>query len=767
MLLPPVLSLLVACAVLGAAAPAQGAPPRRPTDGIVDPPRTPFTAPKFDPRTVVVDEHHDGSVWIAGTRYKACFDRTGLTYVPYLGADAPRSVTVGFRLRTASIDGIPMRIAGDVLPDRADRCVRFARGDVIEKLAFDGSGIEQSFELQSLPWRGELVLDIAVTPDASLQPAWQGVDLTFTGPRGGVRYGPAVAIDATGQRFAVRRAWTGNAVRLTVAADVVARATLPLVVDPVIGTLATTVSADVLRDSDPDLCYDRGSGHWLCVWQRDFSMTDGDVWSAELTRDATGVHFVTGSLVAIETSLASWRFPAVANCAATGRNLVVAQTSPTDSSPWSIEGRVRRAASPTMGQPFVIARDGLPGHFTGDKFHPDVGGDPNPAGPSFFAVVWERPLTPGQHDVDAKLVMTTSDDPSLVSPTPTSIARDLRSERFPSISNSCGFGDETERLWFIAYQSTFSATDEDIRGSTLTWDGRLGRVRDFSIDGSPSDDWFPQVSSASDAVYVGSTFGREAMVVWRRTDVGTPGMFHVQGRVILSDQTMATPSTDLGQIDQTPPSYNARDPRIDCDGRRYAVMFTETPIAGNDDVRISTFHRVRSAIGLTEARAWPANDPTRESSGAICSERSGGGLPVHYVAAWSDDRGTADDGIEAIGYDGVDPRGGLFPFGQGCGTVTLDVSGLPAIGQLFTLRVGGTTAGSFAVQLWGSQRAPLNLCGTCDLLVDGIAFPDPATLLVPFDFGLIGRGIDVQGVEIGAGPCAPISLTAGVRVVIQ
>ena len=108
-----------------------------------------------------------------------------------------------------------------------------------EDLHLDLEGVEQTFVFDELPHTGGLVLTVDV--ETELEARTDGSALEFVHPQfGGVRYGEAFAVDALGVRTAVERRFVDGAIQIVVPEEVVAAATLPLTVDPVVSTFTNT-----------------------------------------------------------------------------------------------------------------------------------------------------------------------------------------------------------------------------------------------------------------------------------------------------------------------------------------------------------------------------------------------------------------------------------------------------------------------------------------------------------------------------------------------
>ena len=715
---------------------------------------------------VFVDRLRAGQVWVAGTGYKAGFDANGLTFVTTPGSTIPGQ-RFAARLASIEIGGLPLPLAAAKVT-ATDRTVDLDHGPIVERYRLTPGHVEQTFVFATLPRRAAIEITVDVTTGPELRVDETAATFAFRDSAGnGVRYGRAVAVDGNGQRLALDTRFTDGRIRILVPAAFVAGAHLPLVVDPIVGPIVE-VSTSALRDHDPDVAYDLTNNRYVIVWERDVSPTDSDVWSVELDAD---MNLIAGSLTPIDITTDCWERPKVANNRATARHLVVAQRSVGRTSPFAIWGRSLDAGTNALSPVLAIADATQPGHAFGDKYSPDVGGDPTAAGASYFAVVWQRETTAWNHDIHAKQV-TNEVVPRLRNAAPTVVDASPAFEFFPTISKSNGTGPRATQRWFLGYVRQRTATDWDIHGSALTWDGLLPPLApNYVVDNSAANDHNPTVSSPTDDVG-GARF---ALYAWER---GAPGVTNVQGIVFDQGIAGALPaarclSTNLTWLDRAPPERSPREPSADSDGIRFAVAYTETYGGADIDTRISTFHYLEGAgptgaIALSEARGILGYSSSAEQAPEITSVHSGGGPAVRYCATWDDDRLANPDAIEAVRYDGHG-LGGLGRFGVGCNGLSLATAGVPALGTRVDISVQGRT-GNAAV-IVGSRIAGVTLCGSCTWMVDGLALPDPLALIVPRDPVFVGVQLAAQGVDVNAGVCAfipaDLRFTEGVMITIR
>jgi len=707
--------------------------------------------PFASPETLLWDVPAPGEVWVAAAAYKARFAHGSATYVPFLGSDAPCNRPVTFALRRTVVDGQSLPLTGTPTPlHRGDRVV-FDHGSVLVRYDAIARGLEQSFELVALPARGELVLELSVATDLAVQSA--GGDVRFAAVEGAVTYGEATAIDALGQRLAVRRTWHQGAITLTVPADFVRRAVLPLVVDPLVGTVGSVTSnSRTLKDAD--VTYDMTSGRYMVSCELVFSGTDSDAYTYEL--DGTTGQVVAGSQAIVDvTSAESWQAPRIANNNIADRNLVVAQVSSGNVAPFSIRGRTRAAGSTSTGNPVTLSSASTGN--TGDKIRPDVAGDPHLFGPTYFTVTWERVYSSVDHDIHARQ-FTAAVDPVAVGPSEILVQNSSAYEEMPQISSSMGapFPDALSQKAMVVYKRRGTRGSE-VRGRLLRWDGNPDA--DFLVASGDALIAYPSVSTVTRA---NAQRERLYLVAWEQGYLLDGGDTN-DIKIVLCDQTSApvSPVTNLHTLERgSHIGWDQYRPRVASDGCRFVVAYGEDfNDSGDLDVRATTLHALPAGstwtLGVTENRVEVAYRTTVETGGAVCSrfeahdpDASGS---ARYCFAWSDANGALNNEIRCQLYDGV-IAGGFTTLTTGCGGINITASGRPGLGE--HIRVAALAN----VLLIGAINPAWNIpiCGgaTCRLgVIDFVQAPPAINLDVPCSAVLLGGRIGFQGVAVGSGSC--------------
>lgn len=694
------------------------------------------------PAAVQFDIDADGGHWAHAPGWKAHADGRALLFVPFLGSGAPSNQPL--RLELADV-----RIAGTRLPVTAGTVARteqrwtVARGACREHFDLQLGGVEQSWEFAELPTRGELRLQLAVT--TSLRGEDLGEDLVFTGPRGGVRYGAAVAIDAAGRRCPLALDLRGDRIELVVPAAFVADAVLPLVVDPLASTVL--VSATQAYQGNASIAFDYSTQEFLVVWENAFSATDLDVWAQRLDLQQAPI----GAPFLIDFTSVSWARPRVANNGQADNFLVVAECSNAFTSPRWIGGRLFSTSSGTLPS-FVIERAGVGGSFSGDATRPDVGGDPAETGTTWYTVVWEREFSVTDHDIVMRQV---SPSGALRTFSPIAIDTATSYESVPRIAKSNGYtfsGNPGVQYWPIVYQRTFAAGDEDIYGSIVDANGQFVGASPFPIASSTRDERTPVVSSPTD-----DTSGpRRHAVAYTRLEPTTSTDVMVSIRSATGG-LLTTTNLQVAEGAGTAAAWPQIVPAIDSDGSRFAIAYKElwSGTGGDFDVRVSTLAH-DPATNLTAAhdsRVSIAGSSNYEGEPAIASTWSGGGGSLRYGIVWQQYLTTGPThNVFASVYDGH--LAGPLPTvrSTACSGLGISLAGLPGLGRV--LQFDQTDAGPLSGFSFGTPvNVPLSFCPGCTLGVDGVLLPNPFAIEIPANPALVGATFAVQAFSLYSGTC--------------
>jgi hypothetical protein len=271
----------------------------------------------------------DGRLEAAGPDYRAVFEPGRFTYVPALGRTAPATMPVSFALEEVRLgDATLLRVGTPPAPSRQGDSVVYAHpGGIEERYEVRADGVHQTFRFASLPaGAGDLVVRGHLETDLLRCSEGEGARFELPG-FGGVRWGGVTGIDAGGAAAAGDLRLDGTRLELSLPADFVSGASLPLVLDPLVGSLLEP-AVGVNDDADPDVAYDVTEHVYLAVWERWYSSTDTGIRAQRFSTGGSPV----GSLIIVATnpslteSFGAFN-PSVASVNKTNRFLVAWQQS--------------------------------------------------------------------------------------------------------------------------------------------------------------------------------------------------------------------------------------------------------------------------------------------------------------------------------------------------------------------------------------------------------------------------------------------------------
>lgn len=735
------------------------------------------TAPSVRPAApsrVLYDRPEADRLFAMGRNYKAELTAEGLTFVPFLGADAPENHPVRFALAAVNIGTVGRSPApAKLLPMDHDRAT-LDHGLVIERLDFGMDGVEQSFVLESRPEiSGDLALDLTVGGKFEAEAGSDGILLAI-GDRGGVRYGRATAIAADGRRLDLETVVIDGGIRIVVPESFVKTARFPLVIDPLISTVSTlagtaipflnTDTAEVYDYSGPVFDY-----KFFVVYESVFSNTDHDMFA--LTTDSTGATLV--GPVAVDFSFDDWRAPRAAasqiaqiNGVTDADFLVCAQVytvNPYIGSGFQSRIFVRkfRAQDLFAGAPLNIT----PGMtLTGACSEPDAGGDasftiPAMTAPGNWCIVFTYATAPGNRDI-LEIILDSALNPVGA---PIAVANTPRDESNAAISISNGHDDGIAfpgtQGYVVVWQDAFTPTDRDIRGRRLGPDGQPSSAP-FAINLQNADDTAPDVSAPLDQ----GIAGRRVLVAWRRYDAAA---YRNEITGALIDGTTVT---QIGQISlAADPQLNVFDagrPHIATDGARFAVAWANLPpywLWGyQSSWTVATVRAVYGSIVIDDFHTSPQNFSTNDPYVSVASRFNVAptGAAHHYLVA-----AISGSVLETHVYAGCATAGGVTTVPTGSGIVGVTWSGAPVLGSYLAFSMTGGTGAAIQVMIIGAPAAtPVPVCGPNFL---GVDFPGLLTIdsymtypldpyfetVVPPEPLLVGLSIAVQ--------CGAVGITGG------
>ena len=439
---------------------------------------------------LLLDEPGDGRTWARGPRWKASFGPAGMTYLPFFGSDAPRNFSVQFDLSAVQLDGKPLALE-DRVRTRDGRQVTLERGALREVYHLTRDTVEQTFVFETLPRRGALELEIAI--DTDLLPIEDGTGgLSFQNEFGQVHYSAPVAVDARGLRRSLPLTLTEKGLTISVPAEFVHQATLPLVVDPVLTTFS--VIQDARRQVAVDVAYEGNNATYQIVYSELQSALDSDIIAVSYNASLD----LLISPAAIDISSTYWGDPSNASNYHEQQFLCGAVVG-TNIGSRTVWGRTRHAGTGARGPQFPISGVGAE--------TVDVGGKGNDVASIYdYMVVWQEV---DNINFDMDIVAQAVEADSTLTGGRIVIDGDVGDlDRKPAISKSSGRPNtqNVDNEYMIVWERELSPTDHNIRAQVIEYTGSMSGHNQFNAY-SFSDALDPDVSTAGDLLsYAGARY---------------------------------------------------------------------------------------------------------------------------------------------------------------------------------------------------------------------------------------------------------------------
>jgi hypothetical protein len=669
--------------------------------------------------SVLHDTGADGALWSAGAVWKARFDARGATFWAASGEGGP-APSARFQLLGVeqSTTHAPLHV---VAPVRNGDRVTYARGAAEEFFDVRADGIEQQFLLRELNRTSDLVLTVGVDTALTVERAEQGHVLR--GESGAITYGEAIAIDATGARLALATVWRDGAFHITVPAAFLATARLPLLVDPMIGTPVTAWTSGARVLTSTDIAFDASLSRYYVSYERVFSTTDRDVYVSHLDAGMT----VQG-LLAIDISTEFWTEPRIAVLEAHDTACVVAEKSTAGASPFAVA--IRRIVDLDVQTPAFLS-----GFLDVTYRHPSIGGDANPTGPSRFLLAYERTDSAVNNNEIWFGRMDASGNPFST----TFLGTGIGFKRRMSISKTCAPVGDANARWAILYRfEPYQQTLGNLRVSMIRRDGT--RYTSTAITGdtpNAGSQW--AVSSAAQHAAGWLFLAAEIRVNgFGRGDLFAH-VFNGGGNV----NVVAGDVLVLGN------SADHRHPAVDSDGTRFSVACSAKLSATDADLRVRTLSLLGGQLVPHDADT-PSYSPDFDTSPAICW----GGAPNSYGMAWVRHTAGANYAVVAQAYRGLG-AGAVTTRTTGCGPVSLTTSGVPALGETFTLGLVSNAA-LYGFFLGRPVAVAIPGCAGCVQGAEGLVlYGASLPLTIPTNVHLVGVMLAAQGfaVDFAGLPC--------------
>ncbi len=542
----------------------------------------------------LIDEPVPGEIWAMGRTYKASFDATGFSFVPFLGSDAPQNYPVRFDLDGLRVDGEAAALnSRQNVRTRAGR-VELERGSITEVYHLGLEHVEQTFVFHERPAAGDLVLELNVSTELAMRQDGDG--WAFENALGGVRYGAAKAIDGAGRVQFLEQRQGARGIEILVPADFAASAELPLIVDPVISTFG--VVNDAANQVKVDVAYDPQTDQYLMVYETAFSVLDHDVQSIFYNNSIGQVVGLAG----IDLTSDRWSDPQVANNYFEQAFLVVATEGSVIGSR-RVLGRVREAVSGFTAPVITIGAG-----FNDDSFA-DVGGFGNDAFTSFdFLVVFQRRnLSLTESRIVAQGVSAGS---SLIGPLVDIANISGQDDQKPRISQSSGTIDliSAEHQYMVVWERAESPTNRDIWARIVEFDGDITghpRYRAYSF----SDAVNPVVSMQT----IDTGFSAEPfyMIAFERLLGLDNDIF-----VVVAQDGDAFNARNVSNMQDVDQQLEQADPRITLEGDDFLLAYRSENPSGGFDAYFTSLNVVSDGSELRSGVAV-RRDSLRDLDGSV------------------------------------------------------------------------------------------------------------------------------------------------------
>jgi hypothetical protein len=701
-------------------------------------PPAPLPTPSFR-GIFVADADSDGAFRIRGERYKLGLSGAGAAYQPLFGPRAPRDYPLQFRLLGAEVGHEPLPLASPAADRRWQRDgERFAfdHGALRECWHVTPTAAQQYFEVAQPTGKGDLVLRIAATGDLRLVDDGPGVRFEAPG-LGHVHYSDAVVFDATGERIDVPVVAVRGELTITVPASFTAAAAWPLVVDPLVTTVAidTTVS-DV---QDPRVACNPTSGTWLVVAEEHVSATDVDIVCHRYTDAVPPVLLET---VYAESGPDFAHNPGLGFLAQPQQFVVAWHNATAGNFQW----RTRTATSTAMGT-VLNTSAGIGGNLDN---RPLIGS--TLAGDRFLLVMFRKNTT--GTDILAVLLRNTGTNFGTLFIGPL-LAPSQGTAAPGGVSVAENFADK----WVVVWRECTDALcgTQLVRMQAIVSNNGVG-----PLTGEPTVTLAsgPLVDEPDVAGH-----GGHLLAVWRTFD-GTTNSNDIHGVPIAATGGVYAPQGAVQNLSaQEPGVANVREqfrPSVSYDHCRFVYGYLEDN--GNDLV----FPHAATVFVDGASIAWHEGHlPLSTVPGLTCRSFDLGygssAQPGLHWAVYQQDSPTFTGDVRGAVIDARQPGLTNVVTQTGCGLPSepgLGLTGTPAIGRTFTIAMNAP--GAFPMLLAGADStSALPGCGACQLGVvqaTMLVFIQPSlAVAVPCDAGMLGLRLAFQGLaafQTGGCPAA-------------
>ena len=559
----------------------------------------------------------EGALWARGDGYKASFDASGASFIPFLGSDAPQNYPLHLHLESVRAGSDELGFDAAALPQRSGDVIEYSRGLLRERYELVPGGMEQLFVLDPRGIEGDLVVRLAL--DTELTPGSDAQGLVFSNERGGVRYSSAVTVDERGTRRAAPTCVKDGAIEIRVPASTLAQAHGALTIDPFLGNYAITGNA--ANEHAPDVAWDETSQRQAVVYESDFSTNDHDVGYILLNVDGTA----TGIAGWIDFTVTNVAHPRVANNGLADNFMCVTQRGSTAGATRDIYGTVFTNGGVTTATVLIA-------NATQDLTSPVIGGDNSSTGPTYYLVAWEANYNSSDHDIRACLVAS---DGTLQGGGAFGIDVTVNTyDQEPQISKTDGGGPAADRDWTIVWTRAIGLFGKDLYGARVHCDGSITNPS-YAIDTTTAITYAPSVSSPIENTL------HDVLVSYTYTA-------NLGADTTIIARTMHGPST-TGILDLVAAVGGLTgqlqfQSTTESDGRDFTVAWTEdSPLYSDTDVYEATLTFTGHDLVVAGVYQTVFATPAIEDEIQLCSTRSDNGTPRRMILVAHGDTGSQGD----------------------------------------------------------------------------------------------------------------------------
>lgn len=526
---------------------------------------------------VYVNELRADEIQVRARSYKAAFQPGVAVVSPFLGSDAPRTETLRFALKSVTIGGARQPIEVAPLPQRDGEDVVYQRGAVEERYRLRLTEAEQTFVFHD-PVEGAIEVKVDLDSTLARHPSEDG--WLFSSDDRGMHMSRAFAVDAKGSIVPLETEFRGETYSIRVPANVVAQASFPLTIDPILTTFGVD-DFDIML-TEPRVAYHEQSDTFYFAYQENFSVFQSDVYGRQVTPQGSIVSdayiWASSSGRNISHDMASGGQVSAAN-----EEILVASVH--DGGHGTAGNAVSRVFNPnTFSMSSEVQLNST--SFQGPLSELVVGG--SRAG--LFIVVWTLLKPSGDHDLQGRLVNAGGSLPagSTIGFGPTN--QDFTR---PDVAEEAGLFDVQNTHWTVVAQRNLDS-GSSVWATQLNF---LGSLRHPMFQVSAEGASHPKIASTFDGD--GAT---KYAVIYQQENGSQIDLT----ATVVSDGTYTAPVNLSGAILGTSSFQGGRIRDVDSNGSRVTLGWTDGTGSGTSSYLSTLAYVDGEFLGLDSVRLGDA-----------------------------------------------------------------------------------------------------------------------------------------------------------------